>query len=173
MMYREKLNISVRSLEKVIRAILAHDAHYGIGKNGTLPWPKNSKDLQWFKECTNGCAVVMGRKTWESLPVKPLPNRKNKVISSSEVQDATYAYTHDDVLNGVLTEISFEFPVWIIGGAQLVESSLDIIDELWLNNVDGDYDCDTFLPVKKINKMFKIEHSEIKSFGIVSKWSKK
>ena len=59
----------------MIRAILAHDAYWGIGKDGDLPWPKNPDDLKWFKECTEGGVVVMGKTTWDSLPNKPLPKR--------------------------------------------------------------------------------------------------
>ena len=171
----------MRSLEKVIKAILAHDAHWGIGKNGTLPWPKKSDDLKWFKDCTNGCAVVMGRKTWESLPIKPLPNRLNFVITSTDMEHYNPrphgSYGGDDVKKIVKDVIEARYgvidDVWIIGGSQLVEACLPIIDELWLNNVDCDYDCDTFLPVKDIFDQFTIYNSEIKSFGIISKWRRK
>ena len=63
--------------------------------------------------------------------------------------------------------------IWIIGGAQLVESCLPVIDELWLNNVEGDYNCDVFLPSGKITGMFKPKSVEIKSFGVITKWVKK
>ena len=67
----------------MIRGILAHDKECVIGKDGGLPWPKNSEDLKWFKECTEHSIVVMGRKTWESLPFK-LPNRDTVVVTSSD-----------------------------------------------------------------------------------------
>ena len=155
----------------MIKGILAHDSYWGIGKDGDLPWPKNSDDLKWFKECTNGCAVVMGRNTWESLPFKPLPNRQNIVVSTTEIEGATH--TFGEGFKERIVDLNFEFPVWIIGGAQLIEGCLDIIDELWLNNVEGDYYCDTFLPAKKITKMFYPANTEVKSFGIVTKWIKR
>ena len=62
--------------------------------------------------------------------------------------------------------------VWIIGGAQLVNSSLDIIDELWLNDVGGDYQCDVHLPKEQINKMFAASLTTKQSFGIITKWIK-
>ena len=74
--------------KNMIRAILAHDSQWGIGKNGDLPWPKNSEDLKWFKECTTGCTVMMGRGTWESLKFKPLPNRTNAIVTSQNIQGA-------------------------------------------------------------------------------------
>ena len=67
----------------MIRAILACDEDWGIGKAGTLPWPHNPADLKWFKETTSGGVVAMGKATWDSLPNKPLPNRNNIVITSS------------------------------------------------------------------------------------------
>ena len=64
-----------------IELIWAQDQNGGIGKNGTLPW-HISEDLQNFKKITSGSPVIMGRKTWESLSFKPLPNRRNIVLSS-------------------------------------------------------------------------------------------
>jgi dihydrofolate reductase len=143
----------------MIRAILAHDKNWGIGKAGTLPWPHNPDDLNWFKECTADGIVVMGRKTWESLP-KPHGVYGGKDVCKivTDVIQARYTGVKD---------------IWIIGGAQLVESCLPVIDELWLNNVDGDYNCDVFLPSGKITGMFKPNSVEIKSFGIITKWTKK
>lgn len=154
----------------MIKAILAHDAYWGIGKNGDLPWPKNSDDLKWFKECTNGGVVVMGRKTWDSLPKKPLPGRENIVISST-VKDAPMSISGDvDSAFNYIKEMFDDLDIWIIGGAQLLETSLLFIDELWLNNVGGVYDCDIFLPKQKITELFYPDTTETKSFGIITKW---
>jgi dihydrofolate reductase len=165
----------------MIRAILAHDTYWGIGKAGTLPWPKNPDDLNWFKESTADGIVVMGRKTWESLPRKPLPKRINIVISSNWMDHFNPkphgVYGGKDVCKIVTDVIQARYTgvkdIWIIGGAQLVESCLPVIDELWLNNVDGDYNCDVFLPSGKITGMFKPKSVEIKSFGVITKWVKK
>ena len=157
----------------MIRAIFAHDAYWGIGKNGTLPWPKNSEDLKWFKECTDGGVVVMGRKTWDSLPKKPLPGRENIVISST-VKDAPISLSGDisSALN-YIKEMFGDLDIWIIGGAQLLESTLPFIDELWLNNVGRVYDCDVFLPKKEITSLFYPANTESKNFGIITKWVKR
>lgn len=157
----------------MIKAILAHDSYWGIGKNGELPWPKNSDDLKWFKECTTDSVVVMGRKTWDSLPKKPLPNRFNIVITTQLMEQevnmtpmlleffkSNYAYFSNQ-------------NIWIIGGAQLLEQLLPYCDELWLNNVEGDYQCDIFLPKQKITELFYPKTTEVKTFGIVTIWSKK
>ena len=63
-----------------IQLTWAQDKKGGIGKNGKLPW-HISEDLKNFKKLTTGHTIIMGRKTWDSLPVKPLPNRKNIILS--------------------------------------------------------------------------------------------
>lgn len=173
MVYQAKCSIFQRSPAEVIKAILAHDAYWGIGKDGDLPWPKNSDDLKWFKECTNGGVVVMGRKTWESLPKKPLPGRENIVISST-VKDAPISLSGDvgSAFN-YIKEMFDDSDIWIIGGAQLLEASLPFVEELWLNDVGGDYHCDTFLPKKEITQQFYMGSVEVKSFGIITKWVRK
>jgi dihydrofolate reductase len=158
----------------LIRAILAHDAYWGIGKNGDLPWPKNSEDLAWFKESTAGGVVVMGRKTWESLPRKPLPGRTNAIVTTQPIENALGNIVVDiDSLLKILPQMNYTQNVWVIGGAQLLERLLPYCDELWLNDVGNDYDCDTFLPKKEITKMFYPANTEVKSFGIVTKWIKR
>ena len=66
--------------------IWAQDTNNAIGRNGTLPW-HFSEDLKNFKKLTMGHVIIMGRKTWDSLPFKPLPNRQNIVISSNTIDD--------------------------------------------------------------------------------------
>jgi dihydrofolate reductase len=163
-----------------IKAILAHDEEWGIGKNGDLPWPKKPGDLQWFRETTEGSVVVMGRKTWESLPHKPLRNRLNLVISSSWMGDFSPkphgVYSGNDVCLVITEIIQTRYigveDIWIIGGAELVKSCLPIIDELWLNNVGGDYSCDVFLPKEKIMKHFYPKSAKIVTFGAITVWGK-
>ena len=142
----------------MIKAILACDDDWGIGKAGDLPWPRNSADLKWFKQMTTGHTVVMGRKTWDSLPVKPLPNRKNIVVSSNRVEGADITIGN---INGHVRFSTIVIPmllpvgdIWIIGGATLIESCMDTIDEFWLNHVSGNYDCDVFLPRDLIMSQF-------------------
>lgn len=142
----------------MIKAILACDDDWGIGKAGDLPWPRNSADLKWFKQMTTGHTVVMGRKTWDSLPVKPLPNRKNIVVSSNRVEGADITIGN---INGPVRFSTIVIPmlqpvgdIWIIGGATLIGSCMDTIDEFWLSHVSGNYDCDVFLPRDLIMSQF-------------------
>ena len=81
----------------MINAIFAVDSQGGLGKNGSLPWPKNSEDLRWFKQNTLGHIVVMGGNTWrDPLMPKPLPGRINVVITSQTVDtDGVIVYNKD------------------------------------------------------------------------------
>ena len=155
----------------MIRAILACDEEWGIGKDGDMPWPHNRADLQWFKKMTLGHAIVMGRNTWNSLPVKPLPGRHNVVVSSTEVEGATY--TFGEGFKERIIDLGYESPVWIIGGGQLIEHCLDIIDELWLSRIEGDYNCDVSLPGDKILEKFELDGASPQTDIYVEKWVKR
>jgi dihydrofolate reductase len=154
-----------------MKAILAADTDWGIGKDGTMPWPHNSDDLKWFKECTIDSTVIMGRKTWDSLPFKPLPDRQNIIVSRNLNVDTYYncAIMGIDILK-VIGHRSSE-PTWIIGGAQLLETMIPFIDEIWISRIDGTYACDTFLPEQLIQKMFRctnVDHDTL----TIEKWVK-
>ena len=153
----------------MIRAILAHDSHWGVGRNGDLPWPKNSGDLKWFKQSTLGCAVVMGRNTWNGNMPTPLPGRRNIVITRQPI-DGVECYT---LAQFKAMYALIEQPVFVIGGAQLVAGCLDIVDELWLNNVGGVWDCDTFLPKQQITAQFEPTHTQATDFGIITTWTRR
>ena len=143
----------------MIYAIFACDDSWGIGKNGTLPWPHNSADLKWFKSLTEHSTIIMGRKTWDSLPVKPLPKRKNIVVSSSSVEGAHISVSIDQLKKITIPMLEYVGDIWIIGGAQLLESCIDEIDEIWLSRIKSDYNCDTFLPKNLIEEKFELyEH---------------
>lgn len=143
-----------------VRAIFASDDEGGIGKNGDLPWPHNSADLKWFKEKTTNSTVIMGRNTWESLPVKPLPNRRNIVVTTGNANEAHIVGDLKSILK-ILPQIKGN--VWIIGGAQLIEGMLPYIEEFYISKIDGIYDCDVFLPLTKIQEEFTITKIEIQS----------
>lgn len=141
----------------MIRAILACDQEWGIGKNGALPWPHNPADLKWFKENTVNCTIVMGRKTWESLPMKPLPKRENIVVTTSSEVDGADVVVDVSGLLKLLPQINHTKNVWIIGGAQLIERLLPYIDSIHLSRIEGVYGCDTFLPVESILDQFALD----------------
>ena len=160
----------------MIKAILACDDTGGVSKDGTLPWPHNTTDLQWFKNNTAGHVVVMGSTTWEDphMP-RPLPKRTNVLVTTRK-DDYLGA---DGYISGnlcaELKELEATCPgliIWVIGGPNIIEQTLGVIDEFYLSRIPGDYDCDTHLPIRKIDTLFKVkwveEHPEVK-FQIMEK----
>lgn len=158
----------------MINVILACDEEWGIGKNGALPWPHNSADLKWFKETTVNCTVVMGRKTWESLPVKPLPHRENVVVTrgSDIVGDSVVTIADLNSLFKLCRDSSKT--VWIIGGAQLVRQLFPYIDSIHLSRIEGTHDCDTFLPGESIIEQFALHTATETDSGLyIEEWIRK
>ena len=106
-----------------------------IGKNNTIPW-HYSADLKRFKRLTVGNTIIMGRKTWESLPIKPLPERRNIVITRNDIKNTECFRTIDKALE------TCEGDIWFIGGAGIYEEAMskaDIIDmTLVPDNVTGE-----------------------------------
>lgn len=133
--------------EIVIIAAIA-EKNRVIGKDGKLPW-HISEDLRRFKSLTTGHAVLMGRKTFESIVARlgnPLPERRNVVLSST----ATYRQ-HSDVevypsLQSALKALENEATVFVIGGESLFREALQIATRLELTMVEGDYQGDAFFP---------------------------
>ena len=106
-----------------------------IGKDNTVPW-HYSADLKRFKRLTTGNTIIMGRKTWESLPKKPLPNRRNIVITRSSIKEVECFRSIDDALQ------TCEGDIWFIGGAGIYQEAMqkaDLIDmTLVPDNVTGE-----------------------------------
>lgn len=132
-----------------MKLILACDPNGGIGYNNGLPWDKLEGDLPRFKELTINKPVLMGRNTWDSLPRKPLPNRENYVMSSRQIEGANLISTLDQ-----LTDI--QDSVWVIGGAKLIESCWDAIDEIHLSRTYCTYTCDTFIDLDFISANYTL-----------------
>jgi dihydrofolate reductase len=159
--------------KSMIRAILACDDDWGIGKDGDLPWPHNPADLRWFKENTTGGVVAMGKATWDSLPKKPLPDRNNIVITTSEKdKDGPYHFLTFNKAKSYLVSMSQIQDVWVIGGAKLVEGLLPIIEEVWLSRIQGSYNCDTFLPATLIEETLSLTSSGLQNDVYVDIWSR-
>lgn len=159
--------------------IMACDAAGGIASNGTLPWPRNTKDLAWFKRHTSGCVVVMGSKTWQDpfMP-SPLPGRHNVVVTHKpEDNPGADAYITKDLYEEIkkLEEEmgSDKRPVWIIGGANLVQQLLPKLDRIYLTIMDETYDCDTYIPLNTILRIPEMasEHAEGMTVKILEKFN--
>ena len=154
----------------MIRAILAGDENWGIGKNGSLPWPDNKADMKWFVQTTKGGVVVMGRTTFDDphMP-KPLPNRTNVVVTSKEAPKADIVVDVKSVKDLLPTMEN----VWVIGGAKLVKALIPVIDEFWLSRITGSYDCDTHLPKDDIMENYELVNTDTSIDTLsIEKWSK-
>ena len=143
----------------MIKAILACDDYGGVSKNGTLPWPNNSTDLQWFKNNTAGHVVVMGSTTWDDphMP-RPLPKRTNVLVTSREADYPGANHYINGDLTTQLKELEARVPgiiVWVIGGPNIIEQSIGVIEEFYISRIPGAYACDTFLPLRKIESLFE------------------
>lgn len=130
-----------------MKLILACDLKGGIGYQNKLPW-HIPLDLKRFKNLTQNGVVVMGRKTWESLPKKPLPNRVNVVISN------TIKELDDAIVIPNIGRLKSADDVWVIGGNNLVESVWEFIHEIHLTLVLSEHICDTFIDLEKIKNNF-------------------
>lgn len=128
-------------------ALVAAVARGGvIGRDGGLPW-RLPEDLAHFREVTMGHPVVMGRKTWESLPAgfRPLPGRRNLVVTRNPAWNGEGAERADS-LEEALALVEDAERVSVIGGGELFAAALPIADELLLTEIELEVDGDTFFP---------------------------
>ncbi|GAA1059831.1 dihydrofolate reductase [Agromyces bracchium] len=119
-----------------------------IGAAGGMPWHV-PEDLAHFKRTTHGAPVVMGRRTWDSLPprFRPLPGRANIVVTRQadwHGDGAVRAASVDEAL--ALAASDADDRIWVIGGAELFARTIDLADRLVVTELDLDVDGDTFAP---------------------------
>jgi dihydrofolate reductase len=115
-----------------------------IGRAGGLPW-HISVDLKRFKAITMGKPLIMGRKTWESLPKRPLPGRPNIVITRQKNYRAEGAIVVGDVPSALAAAGQVE-EVCVIGGGEIFDMFLPQTERIYLTEVDLEVDGDTFFP---------------------------
>jgi dihydrofolate reductase len=122
-----------------------------IGKEGGLPW-RLSSDLKRFKAGTMGKPIIMGRKTWESFPKRPLPGRLNVVVSRDKTFRAEGAETASSLQDAIaLARIrarctSNADEICVIGGGQIYAQALPLADRLYITHVLAKVDGDTVFP---------------------------
>lgn len=129
-----------------LKLIYARARNGVIGANNSLPWHL-PEDLAHFKRTTLGCPVIMGRKTWESLPAqfRPLPGRKNIVVTRQIDWQANGA----DVAHSLVQAASLcpaDQDVWVIGGAEVYAQALPLAQEIVITEIDADFQGDAFAP---------------------------
>jgi len=143
----------------MIAAIVAVDNNWGIGFNGEL-LERIPDDLKRFKQLTDDSTVVMGRKTWDSLPKKPLPNRFNIIVTSQEADDNDIDIKHSSMEEvKAFLELDLGIPVFIIGGGMIYRELLPYCQEVYVTKILKDHDnVDTYFP--NLDEMEEWEQDE-------------
>ena len=145
----------------MISAIVAVDNNWGIGFNGKL-LEHIPEDLKMFKQLTIGHTVIMGRKTWNSLPKAPLPQRSNIVISSTKpliMDKNTLRLPLEDVIE--FLEYTKD-EIFIIGGGTIYKELLPLCDKVYVTKIFKDHsNIDTYFPnLDQMKDEWKLDNSE-------------
>ena len=117
-----------------------------IGNKGTLPWHL-PEDLAHLKRTTMGCPVIMGRKTWDSLPPKfrPLPGRLNIVVTRQDNWHADGAVRANSLAHAAAL-CPADADAWVLGGAEIYAHAVPLASTAVVTEIDADFDGDTFAP---------------------------
>lgn len=128
--------------------IVAIGKNNEIGQNNTLLWHLPN-DLKHFKDITRGHSVIMGRKTFESLPNGALPNRRNIIIT----RDKDYIRENIEVVNSLeqalkIFENTTDEEIFIIGGGEIYKQAIFLVDKLYITHIEAESkDADIFFPI--------------------------
>ena len=128
----------------MISIIVAVSEDWGIGKDNELLW-RIPEDLKRFRRLTTGNAIIMGKKTWESLPRRPLPDRRNIVLTDipGEIIDGSLtAYSIEDALS----KCKGDNEIFIIGGGSIYRQFMTLADRLYITHVHKNAPADVYFP---------------------------
>lgn len=161
----------------MIKIIVAYDKNFLIGDGDNIPW-NLPEDMEHFKESTERKSVIMGRKTWDSLPskFKPLPNRFNAVVTRKKIEpplyyDPTEPYwgnSIDSCIKASHKNVEGE-DVYIIGGGEIYRNALEnnLVNEIIASEIKGSYKGDVHFPNVKEMGWDKSIVKEFDDFTIV------
>jgi dihydrofolate reductase len=147
----------------MISIIVAVSEDWGIGKDNELLW-HISEDLKRFKKLTLGNTVIMGKRTWESLPRRPLPGRKNIVLTDDPneyIDCSVTAYSIDDALS----KCADNEEIFIIGGGSIYRQFMPIADCLYITHVHKKAPADIYFPEIDLSIWEIAEKEEFKADG--------
>ena len=150
----------------MISLIVAKSKNNVIGNKGRIPW-YIPNDLKRFKKLTTDKVVIMGRKTFDSLPeeYKPLPNRINIILSKDESYQPSCCMVLND-LKKALRKAGSDKEVFIIGGGEIYKEGLKYADKVYVTEVDGEFEGDTYFPT--LNRTWKEVKRELYAVFVVS-----
>ena len=150
----------------MISLIAALDKNNVIGRENALPWYL-PEDLKRFRKLTTGKTVLMGRKTFDSIIKrngKPLPNRKNVVVTRDQGFQAPEGVLVYNDLNKAISDLKSE-DLFIIGGGQIYAQTIDLADTLYITHVDMEAPGDVYFPVIDPQKWQRIEKEKHDSYS--------
>jgi dihydrofolate reductase len=142
----------------VISIVVARSSNGVIGRQGALPW-RLPTDMRRFRELTTGSAVVMGRRTYESLPgaYRPLPNRRNLVLSS----DARYRAEGAEVFSDLAGALEACAPdCFVIGGGVTYRDALPVAQRVYATEIAAELDGDAFFPELAASEWHCVERGQ-------------
>jgi dihydrofolate reductase len=158
-----------------INIIAACDRNSLIGKNGGMCW-RLPEDLKRFRELTLGHAVIMGRRTYDSIGAKPLPERFNMVVSSRRLWEDQALRMATSLDNAIIYCNTYEYDkAFIIGGERLYTESLPLADRVYLTLVDtevevGPEDTVARFPLEKMQGLFRMESEDKRDGFSFTEW---
>ncbi|MDO8185552.1 dihydrofolate reductase [Conexibacter sp. JD483] len=142
----------------MIAIVVAHAANGTIGRDGDLPWRLPS-DLRQFRAITHGGTVVMGRRTWESIPARfrPLPGRRNVVLS----RDPAYAPDGAELFGSLAEALAAcDHDCFVIGGSATYAEALPLAQRCYITHVEGDVEGDAVFPLLDADEWTCVEAGE-------------
>jgi len=148
-------------MKKQISIIVAIASNNGIGKDNDLLW-HIPDDLKRFKKLTTGHSIIMGKKTYESLPIRPLPNRRSIVITDDKdekIDGCIMAYSIEEAIE----KMDSDKENFIIGGGSIYSQFLPIADKFYLTQVHKDFEADVFFPEINFDEWNTIEEVKVEN----------
>ena len=145
----------------IISLIAAMGKNRVIGNKGKLPW-RMPADLEYYKSKIRGKTVVMGRKTFESMGNRPLPNRANIIITRDQnyqVEDAIVVHSAEEAIREA-EKISSDQELMVIGGSEIYKEFLPRANRIYLTMIDGMFEGDAFFPEYDITEWKEISYEE-------------
>jgi dihydrofolate reductase len=129
-----------------------------IGRAGELVW-RHAEDMRHLRDATMGHTVVMGRRTWDSLPprFRPLPGRRNLVVTRQPLWRADGAEAFASLESALAAACADTERVFVLGGGELYAAALPLADELLLTEIDADLPGDTFFPTWPAAEFAEVE----------------
>jgi dihydrofolate reductase len=147
-----------------IKLIAALSKNNVIGIGNSLPW-RLPDDMKYFAEKTTNHTVIMGRKSWDSIPAKfkPLPNRRNVVLTKQniKIEGCEVQHSFNDAMEDLLLGTKKGEDIFIIGGAEIYKIALPYADELLLTEIDAEVAGDVYFPEydkSKFKEVSRIHH---------------